>query len=99
MGNAKYHSIVMRTITLHTIHVGALENYTESNNIKKNVNRTLIGNRGHGKIRRNVTVIFANIRTSKSTCYLLYDKFHSKTHTTKFHFQFCFKFWLHQLKK
>ena len=82
MGNAKYHSIVMRTITLHTIHVGALENYTESNNIKKNVNRTLIGNRGHGKIRRNVTVIFANIRTSKSTCYLLYDKFHSKTHTT-----------------
>ena len=32
--------------------------------------------------RTNVTVIFTNIRTSKSTCYLLYDKFHSKTHTT-----------------
>ena len=47
MGYAKYHSIVMRTITLHTIHAGALENYTKSNNIKKNVNRTLIGNRGH----------------------------------------------------
>ena len=30
----------------------------------------------------NVTIIFANIRTSKSTYYLLYDKFHSKTHTT-----------------
>ena len=32
--------------------------------------------------RTNVTVIFTNIRTSKSTCYLLYDKLHSKTHTT-----------------
>ena len=26
--------------------------------------------------------IFANIRTAKSTCDLLYDKSHSKTHTT-----------------
>ena len=42
------YSIVMRTITLHTIHVGALENYTKSNNMKV-VNRTLMGNRGHGK--------------------------------------------------
>ena len=32
--------------------------------------------------RTNVTVIFTNIRTSKSPYYLLYDKFHSKTHTT-----------------
>ena len=33
--------------------------------------------------RTNVTVIFTkfNIRTSKSTWYLIYDKFHSKTHT------------------
>ena len=31
--------------------------------------------------RTNITVIFTNIRTSKSTCSLLYDKFHS-THTT-----------------
>ena len=47
------------------------------------INRTLIGNRGHGKNKIiNVTVIFTNIRTSKSTWYLLYDKFHSKTHTT-----------------
>ena len=47
VGYAKYHSIVTRTITLHTIHAGALQNYTKSKNIKKNVNRTLIGNRGH----------------------------------------------------
>ena len=32
--------------------------------------------------RTNVTIIFANIRTSKSTYCLLYDKSHSKTHTT-----------------
>ena len=47
-----YYSIVMRTITLHTIHVGALENYTKSNNMKV-VNRTLMGNRGHGKKKCN----------------------------------------------
>ena len=41
--------LFMRAITLHTIHVGALENYTKSKNITKVVNRTLIGNRGHGK--------------------------------------------------
>ena len=35
VGYAKYYSTVMRTITLHTIHVGALENYTKSNNITK----------------------------------------------------------------
>ena len=70
----------MRTMTLHTIHVGALENYTKSKNITQVVNRTLIGNRGMEKT--NVTIIFANIRTSKSTYYLLYDTSHSKTHTT-----------------
>ena len=32
--------------------------------------------------RTNVTAIFANIRTSESTNYLLYDKSHFKTHTT-----------------
>ena len=47
-----YYSIVMRTITLHTIHVGALENYTKSNNMKV-VNRILMGNRGHGKKKCN----------------------------------------------
>ena len=30
-----YYLIVMRNITLHTIHVGALENYSKSNNIIK----------------------------------------------------------------
>ena len=32
---AQYYSIVMRTKTLHTIHVSALENYTKSDNMKK----------------------------------------------------------------
>ena len=30
-----YYSIAMRTIILHTIHAGALENYTKSNNTTK----------------------------------------------------------------
>ena len=30
--------------------------------------------------RTNITVIFTNTRTSKSTYYLLYAKSHSKTH-------------------
>ena len=34
VGYEKYYSIVMRTITLHTIHAGALENYTKSNKRK-----------------------------------------------------------------
>ena len=39
-----------------------------------------MGNRGHGKRKCNVTnIIFANIRTPKSTYYLLYDKAHFKT--------------------
>ena len=32
--------------------------------------------------RTNVAISFANIRTSRSTYYLLYDKCHSKTNTT-----------------
>ena len=34
VGYVQYYSIIMRTITFHTIHVhvGALENYTKSNN-------------------------------------------------------------------
>ena len=30
----------------------------------------------------NLTIIFANIRTSTSTYYSLYDMSHSRTHTT-----------------
>ena len=37
--------------------------------------------------RTNVTSIFALIRTSKSKYYLLYDKSHSKTHTTIINYQ------------
>ena len=33
VGYAQNYSLVMRTITLHTIHIGALEHYTKSNNI------------------------------------------------------------------
>ena len=79
VGYAQYYSIVMRTITLHAINVGVLENYTKSNNITKMSNELL---QEIAVIERtNVTVIFTNIRTSKSTYYLLYDKFHSKTQT------------------
>ena len=52
VGYAQYYSTLMRSVTLHTIHVhvGALENYTKSNNnYTKVVNRTLMGNKGHGK--------------------------------------------------
>ena len=74
VGYAEYHSIVMRTITLHTIHAGAPETYSKSNNIKKNVNRNLIDNRGLE--RSNATVIFTI--TNKSTYYLFYDNFTQK---------------------
>ena len=78
-----YYSIVVRTITLHTIYVGALEKYSRlSNKYDEVVNRTLMGNRGnggHGENHANVTIIFTTIRTSKSTYYLLYDKSPSKT--------------------
>ena len=33
VGYAQNYSLVMRTITIHTIHIGALENDTKSNNI------------------------------------------------------------------
>ena len=81
MGYAQYYSTLMRTVTLHTIHVpiGALENYAKSNNnYNKVVNRTLMGNRGVME-RTKVAIIFTNIRTSRSTYNLLYDKSHSKT--------------------
>ena len=53
-GYTQYYSIVMRATKLHTIHLAALENYTKSNNITKSlVNRTLMGNRGHGKNKCN----------------------------------------------
>ena len=56
VGYSQYYSIVMRTTTFHTIHVhvGALENYTKSNNnYNKDATRTLMGNRGHGKNKCN----------------------------------------------
>ena len=75
-----YYSIAMRTTTLHTIHVGALENYSRlSNKYDEVVNRTLMGYRGHGENHANVTIIFTTITTSKSTYYLLYDKSPPKT--------------------
>ena len=47
-----YYSMFMRTIALHTIHVGALENYTKSNNITKLL---------EVMERRNVTITFARL--------------------------------------
>ena len=70
----------MRTITLDTIHVGVLENYTKSNNITKLL--TELQWAIEVVERSNVTIIFATIRTSKSTYHLLYDKSHSKTSTS-----------------
>ena len=84
-------------MTPHTIHVGALENYTKSKNITKVVNRTLIGNRGME--RTNVTIIFANIRTSKWTYYLLYNTSHSKTQTTIIPFSILLKILASPAKK
>ena len=49
--------------------------------------------------RTKVTIIFANIRTSKSTYYLLYDKSHSKTHTTIILFSILLQFLASQAKK
>ena len=59
VGYAQYYSTLMGSVTLHTIHVhvGALENYAKSNNnYNKVVNRTLMGNRGHGKKKCNCYV-------------------------------------------
>ena len=66
---------------MYNTYIGALKNYRKSDNITKlltelkwaikNIERT------------NVTIIFADIRTSKSTYYLRYDNSHFKIHTTK----------------
>ena len=49
--------------------------------------------------RTNVTITFAKIRTSKSTFYLLYDKSHSKTHTTIIPFSILLQILASQAKK
>ena len=54
-----YYSMVMRTITLHTIHVGALENYTKSNNITKLL--TELSQAIEVMERRNVTITSARL--------------------------------------
>ena len=76
MGYAQYYPIVMRTITLPTKHVGTLENYTQSNNITKSL--TELYQAIEVMERTNVIIVFANIRTSKPTYYLVYDKSQSK---------------------
>ena len=43
----------------------------------------------------NLTIMFTNIRISKSTYYLLYDKSQSKTHTTIIPFSTLLQIWLH----
>ena len=49
--------------------------------------------------RTNVTSMFAHIRTSKSKYYLLYDKYHSKTHTTIITFSILFQILASPAKK
>ena len=95
MGSAQYYSIVMRTITQHTI--GALENYTKSNNITKLLAEFLQAI--EVMERTNVTSMFAHIRTSKSKYYLLYDKSHSKTLTTIITFSILFQILTSPAKK
>ena len=87
----------MRTITLYSIHVGALENYTKSNNITKLL--TELEKAMEVMERTNVTIIFANIRTSKSTYYLLYDKSRYKTYTTIIPFSMLFQILASPAKK
>ena len=89
-----YYSIVMRTITLHTIHVGALENYTQSNNIIKLL--TELSWAIEVMKITNVTIIFATI-SQHTTCFMMNLTQKHKT-TIIPHFQFCCKFWLHQQK-
>ena len=88
-----YYSIVMRTITLHTIHVGALENYTQRNNITKLLTE-LSWAIEVVKIT-NVTIIFATI-SQHNTCFMMFLTL--KHNKTIIHFQFCCKFWFHQQK-
>ena len=63
-----YYSIVMRTISLHTIHVGALENYTQSNNIIKLL--TELSWAIEVMKITNVTIIFATI-SQHTTCFMM----------------------------
>ena len=63
-----YCSIIMRTITLHTIHVGALENYTQSNNITKLL--TELSWAIEVMKITNVTIIFAAI-SQHTTCFMM----------------------------
>ena len=82
VGYAQYYSIVMRTITFHTIHVhvGALENYTKSNNnYNKDVTRNSNGQYwGHRKSKCNVSIIFI----SNVSIILILE--HQSQHTTCF---------------
>ena len=78
--------------------MGALENH-KSNNITKLLTEIKKVIFGHGKNKINVTIIFANIRTSKSTYYLLYHKSHSKTHTTIIPFSILLQILASQAKK
>ena len=86
VGYSQYYSIVMRTITFHTIHVhvGALENYTKSNNnYNKVVNRTLMGNKGHGKNKCNYYFKIRTPMQSQPTYYLSFmTNLTLKHHTT-----------------
>ena len=66
--------------TTCTIHVDELENNTKSNNITKLL--TELKKAIEVMKRTNVIISFANIRTSKSTYYLLYDTPDSKTNTS-----------------
>ena len=79
------------------MHVSALENHTKSSNITKLL--TELKKAIEVMERTNVTISFANIRTSKSTFYLLYDKSHSKTHTTIITFSILLQILASQAKK
>ena len=52
---------------MHTIHEGALENHTKSNNITKSLTELKKGI--EVMERTNVTITFGNIRTS--TCFMI----------------------------
>ena len=71
----------MRTLTLHTIHVGALKNYTKSNNITKLLTELKKAIEVmEGKMELLCLLILEH--QIKSTYYLFYDKSQSKTYTT-----------------
>ena len=99
MGYAKYYATDIGTTLYNTTYntCGALENYAKSNNITKLL--TELKKVRQVMERTNVTIIFANIRTSESTYYLLYDKSHSKTHTTIIPFSILLQILVSQAKK